>query len=379
MPNESARHHLYFVPGMFGFGKLAGFDYAAHLLHALAMEMAQAGVDCTLHHVDVPPTASIRKRAALLAYEVSRTLPDDGGPVHLVGHSTGGLDARLVASPSVRIPVPPSTLAWTSRLRSVTTLNAPHFGTPLAGFFATVSGQRMLYALSAVTVIVLSLGAPPLAIASALVTAFGRIDQAIGVELRLLDRLTDSILSVLDPVRSHEVRDYLSRIRGDQGAVIQLTPEAMDLFQSGVEDRAGLRYQCVASMAPPPSPGRWLRALGQPWSVASHAIFTTLYGITARSDENYPCAAEALDEATEAILEKAFGKVPGVRANDGVVPIRSQIWGELVWAGHGDHLDVLGHFKGPGDHSDWLASGAHFSLADFRALTSAVAKGILRA
>ena len=48
-------------------------------------------------------------------------------------------------------------------------MNTPHYGTPLASFFATVNGQRVLYALCAFTFIALSLGAPPLAAASVLV------------------------------------------------------------------------------------------------------------------------------------------------------------------------------------------------------------------
>jgi len=49
-------------------------------------------------------------------------------------------------------PCASATLIWISRLASITTMNTPHYGTPLATFFATVSGQRLLYAMSAVTV-----------------------------------------------------------------------------------------------------------------------------------------------------------------------------------------------------------------------------------
>src|SRR6185312_2901900 len=96
------------------------------------------------------PTASIRRRALSLTELVAETC-GDAGPIHLVGHSTGGLDARLVASPSVALAVPPEKLAWRKRLVSVTSMNAPHFGTPLATFFTTASGQRALRALSALT------------------------------------------------------------------------------------------------------------------------------------------------------------------------------------------------------------------------------------
>ena len=148
----------------------------------------------------------------------------------------------------------------------------------------------------------------------------------------MIDHATDSLMRVLDDDARREVRLYLEAIRQDQGSVIQLTPEAMDLFQAGIEDRPGVRYQSAASMAPPPSAIRWLRTLGGPWSVVSAPLFAMLYGITARSDERYPCAAPNAGEAAEAALVRAFERAPGARANDGVVPIRSQLWGELICA-----------------------------------------------
>ncbi len=379
-----AVHRVYFSPGMFGFGRLASYEYFVHLRRALERELGVDGNTVETFVADVPPTASIRRRAARLAELVAQTCDADdpaGGPIHLVGHSTGGLDARLVASPSALLPVPPGTARWMPRLASVTTLSTPHYGTPLAGFFASVSGQRMLYALSALTVIALSLGSPPLAAASALVVAvsrMGRLDRALGVELRILDRATDALLKVLGDARSVEVRAYLSAINDDQAALIQLTPEAMDLFQAGIEDRPGILYQSTASMAPPPSPIGLAKTVIRPWVTVSHAIFTALYAVTARLDERYPCAAHHAGAENEATLERAFGRAPGARANDGVVPLRSQIWGKVAWAGYADHLDVLGHFRGGrgSDHNDWLSSGSSFDAASFGALTRALAAGM---
>jgi triacylglycerol lipase len=379
---------LYFSPGMFGFGRLASYDYFAHLERAIGEHLRAAGCEVETFVIDVAPTASVRRRAAKLAETVARTCTDDTRPwaVHLIGHSTGGLDARLVAAPSALLPCAPEVLWWLPRLRSVTTVNAPHFGTPLAKFFATVSGQRMLYALSALTFIGLSLGAPPLAAASALVVAIGRLDRALGVELNVLDRATDALLRVLDDSRSREVRTYLDAIKGDQGAILQLTPEAMELFHATTRDRDGVLYQSAVSMAPPPSTARWVRALGRPWTAASATIFATLYSLTARLDERYPCAAPHAGDEAEAALTRAFGRAPGARANDGVVPLRSQVWGKLVWAGYADHLDMLGHFRDDardapreGRHNDWLASGADFDRERFAALTRAIADGILAA
>jgi hypothetical protein len=381
-------HRIYFSPGMFGFGRLASYDYFVHLDRALGAALRAEGDEVSTWVVDVKPTASVRGRAARLAELVAATCDDSHGPIHLVGHSTGGIDACLVATPGADLPCEDLSLAWLPRLASVTTLSTPHHGTPLASFFATVSGQRLLYALSALTYIALSLGAPPLAAASALVVAIGRLDRALGLDIRVIDRVTESLLRVLDDARSREVRAFLDAVGEDQGAMVQLMPEAMELYGAVTRDRPGVAYQCTASMAPPPSPRNWLRALTSPWGTLSTSIFAALWSITSRYDDRYPCAASSAGDATEAALTRAFGRAPGARANDGVVPLRSQLRGSLVWAGHADHLDVLGHFDGgaidpraPDEppHVDWLHSGAGFDRERFDAMTRAIARGMREA
>jgi hypothetical protein len=370
---------------MFGFGRLASYDYFVHFQRALEERVRAAGDEIAIHVANLAPNASIRRRAMKLNDLVARTCGADGeGPIHLLGHSTGGLDARLVASPSVSLAVTPEAQTWRARLASVTTINAPHYGTPLASFFTTVSGQRVLGALSALTVVALALGSPPLAAVGALVAAFGRADHALGLELRVLDRATDALLRRIDGVRSREIRDYVGAIREDNGAMVQLMPEAMDLFQAGVEDRPGILYQSTASMAPGPSPSTVFRLLSGPWAALSGSLFAILYGITSRYDECYPCAApdappgaSGTAAENERRLVAAFGRLPDLRASDGVVPIRSQIWGKLAWAGLGDHLDVLGHFDGSPRHVDWLCSGSGFDGARFASLVDAIVGGIL--
>jgi triacylglycerol lipase len=387
-------HRIYFSPGMFGFGRLASYDYFAHVERALSERFRAAGDDIETHVVHVSPTASIRRRAEKLAELVASTCnfpTPDRGPIHLVGHSTGGLDARIVASPGVSLAVAPRALAWLSRLASVTTMNTPHFGTPLATFFTTLSGERVLRALSALTVIALTVGSPSLSAASALVAAFGNLDHALGLDLKVLDRATNALLRDLDEARSREVREYIDAMTEDDGAMVQLMPQAMELFATGIGDRPGVLYQSTASMAPPPSPRSILRALTRPRSALSEGTFALLYGITSRYDGRHPCAAPAPDEAKdgERALASSFGGAPDLRSNDGVVPIRSQVWGKLVWAGHGDHLDVLGHFRGrasagapgvddaPPPHVDWLCSGSGFDRERFASLMDAIAGGLV--
>jgi hypothetical protein len=381
-------HHVYFAPGMFGFGQLGSFDYFAHVERELAARFAAAGHELRAHVIDELPTASVRRRATRLAEIVARTAGDED-PVHLLGHSTGGLDARLVASPATR-SIPAPTLTWLPRLRSVTMMNTPHFGTPLASFFTTASGQRVLYALSIMTFTVLSLGAQPLAAASVLLGFLRRGDRGFPFKVQILDRAVASVLGLVDDARSPDVRAFLAAIEDDQGSMLQLSPESMDLVVASFADRPGVLYQSTASMAPAPGARRLIGSLKQPWRTLSLSLFFALHGITARHSARYPCAAVAAEGAwagddTEALLARAFGASPSLTDNDGVVPIRSQLWGTLVWAGRGDHLDVLGHYHDDREeveparrHRDWLTSGSDFGHAQFSELLDAIAAGMLK-
>jgi pimeloyl-ACP methyl ester carboxylesterase len=368
---------IYLSPGLFGFNQIGAYAYFQHLERELTRRFADAGLEVRLHLVEGAPTASMRRRAGAFVAEMVRTAqPDDR--IHLLGHSTGGLDARLVASKT-------STLGderlrhLRSQLRSVITMNTPHYGTPLASFFATVSGQRLLWVLSALTVTALTFGAPPLALTSSLVAAFGRIDRLFGLELKMLDRITDTIVRALDDASSRDLRAYLAGMRDDQGGIIQLSPESMDLFCMSVEDNPDVEYLSTASYAPSPGVRHWARSLASPWTSPSATIFTTLYQLTARQDRMYPCEPASKD--WDRVLIHELGQVPPVGANDGIVPFRSQLWGKLIWAGQGDHLDVVGHFAGTTEdgHVDWMSSGAKFNQQRFGALVDAVARGILAA
>ena len=53
-------HHVYFSPGMFGFGRMASYDYFVHLQRALGRELRASGREVAAWVVHVPPTASIR-------------------------------------------------------------------------------------------------------------------------------------------------------------------------------------------------------------------------------------------------------------------------------------------------------------------------------
>ena len=375
------RHCVYLIPGMFGFARLAGFEYFGHLERALADRFASAGVPLSIRGVPSLPTASIRRRAQMVARSVTGDREATGfredDRIHLIGHSTGGLDARLLAMPGADLRIGPSQLAWLSQLENVVTINTPHYGTPLARFFSTVSGHRLLYALSLVSVTTLSLGSAPLSVLAHVGAGLGSLNIPT-LEIKTLDRLTDAITRRLSAAERAAFRTFMEGIRYDQGGVLQLLPETMDLFNAAVHDSPNVRYGSIASAAPAPTTIKAFRAVRTPYAALTAAIYTTLHSITSGSDERYPYASPS--RATEKVLADGIGRTMTPRDNDGVVPTLSMLWGDILWAGAGDHLDVVGHFRDdetPAIHADWLTTGAGMRRREFAAMVDALAHRFL--
>ena len=376
---SAAPHRVYFVPGMFGFGRLAGYDYFNHLRVGLERRFREAGHDVAFEDVPAPPTSSLRYRSRILATTIERTAGHDG-PIHLVGHSTGGLDLRLVLSPTVYLGLDPSLLEWCSRVQSAVSINTPHFGTPVAGFFATVSGTRLLYALSLITVVSLAVGEPSLQIFSRVLAGVGGIDAIFGGDLRVFSRITDNVLRFVDKDARNEIGDFLSKVKIDQGGIIQLMPEAVDLFNASTEGDPKVRFGCIASAAPAPRSMRLARRIRSPYAALTAAIYSTLYQFAGKVPDVYPYARPS--ERELALLRAGIDHEILDSTNDGIVPTLSMLHGELLWAGEADHLDVLGHFHddlpGPSPHRDWITSGSRFSRMRFNALLDALAAFQLR-
>jgi len=364
------RHHIVLVPGLFGFARLGGFDYFTHVEEALASRFLERGADCEFVLVSSPPTGSIVHRTQVLMDAIQQSCLDDAGAIHLVGHSTGGLDVRLLASPTTW----PSLPEWFDRVRTVTSISTPHYGTPLAYFFTTMAGTRLLEALSLLTYLTLEAGGPPLTALTPVIASLSRLDEALGIESKVLEKTIDLLLSFLGDEGQAEVREWFDGIRSDQGAIIQLTPESMDIFNAGVENNPNLRYGSVVTRMPPPGPVRLLKNLRSPINALSAAVFSTLYVAAGRTSKVYPPPGPA-PEVRE-YLEQKLGRKLDNTLNDGLVPTTSMIWGDVLWAGTADHLDVLGHFHGDRDssHTDWLVSGAGFREDDFEEVMDAVAE-----
>ncbi|NNE18501.1 MAG: hypothetical protein HKN10_08500, partial [Myxococcales bacterium] len=240
---RTPKHRIVLVPGLFGFARLGGFDYFMHVEEALERRFSERGERCAFTLVASPPTSSIVRRTEVLIETVEKECGDEEGPIHLIGHSTGGLDIRFLASPTAMFYHPP----WFDRIETVTSVTTPHWGSPLAHYFTTLAGTRVLEALSYLTYMTLRAGGPPLTVLTPLIAALGRID--LGVEIKALDGMTDLLMSFLGEEGQGEVRDWFAQIHSDQGAVIQLTPESMDIFSNSVSDNPDCRYGCVVAYA----------------------------------------------------------------------------------------------------------------------------------
>jgi hypothetical protein len=114
-------------------------------------------------------------------------------------------------------------------------------------------------------------------------------------------------------------------------------------------------------------------AIVSPVRAIQLAVYTTLYGVSSHARERYPYATPTPAQASA--LARGFGRHIGPDDVDGVIPTLSMLWGELVWCGAADHLDVVGHFEDDlpeRAHVDWLHSGAHFRRRDFAAMVDAL-------
>jgi len=369
-------HHVLLVPGFFGFANLGDFAYFAHVRDYLAEICPRAGITGELRVVRTVPTASLRKRAALVAEAIDALLDFADGEVTIVGHSSGGLDARLVVTPRVSLPTPIDVERCARSVRAVVTVSTPHYGTPLAHLFNSLLGQQLLHLLSLSTIYSLRAGRLPLRVALKFAALLrGRGARPSGVIAQLVDQL----LADFSLDRRQAVEEFFRNVGQDQDLVAQIAPAGMDLFNASTEDRPGVAYGCVVTRGRKPGLRSVVKAGFHGYAQATHALYVALYRL---ASGGAPGRGPRLDRAQAAALRRAYGRVPDTRANDGIVPSLSQVWGEVVGAVWADHHDIIGHFDRPTHvppHFDWVASGTGFDRPQFEAVWRQVARFAARA
>jgi len=320
-------HHVYLVPGFFGFANLGQITYFGHVRRFLAEQLRARGLEAHLHVVRVRPTASLPRRSAELAERIAAT--------------ARGREAAV------------------------------HHGTPLASFFATLRGQKLLQLVSLGTIHVLRFGHLPLAVVLALGAFVARLDD-LAVNSDLLDEVFERLLGDFSPGRRRSVGALLDEVVRDQALLPQLTPEAMEVFHASVSPRSSVRYACVVTQAARPRLRSRLAAGLDPAAQVSRSFFGALYRLAAETPRRL---APHLEPAQARALRRGYGAMPAPSANDGIVPTRSQTWGRVLHTAVADHLDVLGHFRADDEspHVDWLFSGSRFDRRRFEALWGDVA------
>ena len=329
-----------------------------------------------VHVVKPWPTASLTRRAARLAETIDATAGRARSRIHVIGHSSGGIDARLFASPGVTLPTEVNVERLAARLRTVVTVSSPHRGTPLAAFLSTRLGEQALELISLSTIYLLRYGHLPLTTMLQLGGIFARLDNAV-LNSAVLDEFFSLLLAKFSSGRRRAVEKLFKEIAEDRALLVQLTPDAMRVFNATVHDRPGV--QCLSIVTRAARPGlATARATGfDPSGQALHAVWGTLHNLTAAasSSERVP-----LSRSQASALRRAYGKIPSSHSNDGIVPTTYQVWGKVLAALDGDHLDVIGHFSDPSrtpPHVDWMTTGSGFTRKRFESVWSSVAAHIL--
>lgn len=354
------RQHVYLVPGFFGFANFGDFRYFAHVREHLAAHAARCGVDASIHYAPTLPTASLRKRAGRLVELVASTAGTEG-PIHLIGHSTGGLDARLAVTPGASLVTQVEIEPLMRRVESVVAVATPHYGAPTAAFFSSLLGQRLLGLLSLITIQAIRLGTIPMPAIVLLASALGSAGAGRLVSGGILEQVYDLVLRDFSAERRAQIERVFAEVGRDQTLLVQLTPEGLDLFNALATERPGIRRGCVVAQAQPPSVGRQLRLGANPTHQAMYNLYRALYTLASTlPDELLPTPTA---EQSQALVE-AYGRLPSARGNDAIVPTRAQVWGEVVHAAWADHLDVIGHFaESLADRDARAAARARQSLA----------------
>ena len=367
-------HNVVLVPGFFGFGNFGDLRYFSGVREAIEREFARRGVELRVTEVATLPTASIRQRAASVLEVLSAIAEHNDGPLHIIGHSTGGLDARLAIAPTASLPTS-AKLKDFRRVRTLVTVCCPHFGTPLAAYFSDVWGRFLLRTVAAYFIFWLERGKLPVKVLLRLWHFVVRLRDPFKKRPGTFDELYQKLLGDFSDERRLALIDFLKAVSLDQSLLFQLTPASCDLLNACTAD-PDLRYGSVIARAPKPSFRLLLRSSFDLYSQIVYPVYALCHRIAARGKKwHVPEPVAAQREKLAALAEQP----PSAADNDGIVPTYSQIWGSVLHVAEADHLDVVGQY---GFHDaqtlsgDWLPSYSRFDRAQFETLWSSVARFI---
>ena len=358
------------IPGFFGFGKFGELSYFSGVREAIEASFAELGLSVTVTEVPTLPMASIRWRAALVRETLAAVATNAEGPIHLIGHSTGGLDARLAIAPTASLPSKVPFAAY-DRVRSLVTVCAPHYGTPVATYFTRPVGRFLIRTLGRYLIFMLGRGRVPLKLMLRLGYFVVRARDPFRKRRGAFDYLYDKLLSDLSEPRILELATFLKAVVKDQSLLFQLTPAGCDLLNACTADPK-IAYASVVARATPPNFRNAWRSLRDLYAQLMFPVYAFLHR-AARRDE---LGAPPLTELQRSQLTEFASALPMRSDSDGVVPTLSQVWGPVLYFAQADHLDVVGQYGLSSEAAatgDWIPSYSPFGPEQFTELWRRVA------
>lgn len=368
---------VYLIPGFFGFAHFGDLKYFHHVEEVLDHELGGLGRRFQVIRVDTLAAGTLARRTDRLREVLMSTSAGDNDPIHLVGHSTGALDARRLLDPERARDVDDDVV---KRVRSVVSIAGAHRGTPLAAAFRGAFGKDLLRMLGLLTVQTLRLGPISVGTAISMAGALSIFDRVVGAKKDLIDQINEAILKDFSDEKRATLEAFFNELAEDQGLLDELSPDFARHFDSQTHNREGVAYGCVVTAAAQPSVQTAFSLGLSPYAQGSHAVFHTLWNFTARFVAEHGLPDTAVDAHRQLMAE--LGRIPSSRDNDGIVPTLAQFHGDLISAVSADHHDVIGHFEEPSHdppHVDWLISRSGFRRPQFEKLWRDVARYIVEA
>ncbi len=364
------------VPGFFGFGRLGDISYFAGVRAALMSALARRGVTAELYEVLTPPTASIRQRAARVLETLAEAAARSPAEIHLVGHSTGGLDVRLAIAETAALP---TSVVFDDydRVRSVVSIACPHYGTAAATYFTRPLGRVLFRFGARYGALMLERGRLPLKILLRLGYVVVRLRDPFRRHPSTFDQLYEQLLNDLNDDRRQELVLFLRQIADEQALLFQLTPAGCDLLNACTLDPP-LAYGSIVTCAAPPRFRLLLRSLLQLYTQIMYPLYWLLHRVSREKNDDL---RKCHDAEQLSVVDTGLGRAVQGSDSDGVVPSLSQVWGRVLHVARADHLDVVGQYGavGSGGGGDWLPSSSGFDRVAFEAVWDAVADFIASA
>lgn len=383
------RAEIFLVPGFLGFETLGNLDYFLDVAGFLQKQLEAQGIEATVHCTETLPAGSLRHRAIKLAQEVAKRHDPNVDSVHFVGHSTGGVDIRVLLSPGSSLDdgrdledalgeAYASFLDARDKTRSAVGIAAPHHGTPIANYAMRLSFDVLLRGASEMLErdfarALLSQGLRLAGMATSVLRHIpGNSSFLQWVGAKVLTQNPDLILK------------YLTQVGADVGLLRNLTQEGMNLADALLIDRRGVRYGSIVTGTEPP---RGPVPTYDPILYVNSLLFRGARKGAADTDPDYPYPDRVAELRERRATDVAAGLDVGVltvddRTNDGVVPSLSQAYGEILGVFASDHLDCVGHYPHVLEDgtavSGWVRSGASFSTPRFELLWGRVADFVVR-